>query len=123
MPRTIRRVATVALVGLGVLTAPIGSAGAATHARPKAHSASVVFQVGGGTLIWVGTGAKQNHSQWVSYITVETGGNRPSTLEAWTVGFSPSPHKPVLASGETVGRAIRGRTGPRFLPDTTRRLT
>ncbi|MBS1868049.1 MAG: hypothetical protein JSS99_00115 [Actinobacteria bacterium] len=53
-------------------------------------SADVVFSQGGVTMIWVGTGAKDyvHHTQWVSYITVETGGAYcPTQTEAWTYGF------------------------------------
>jgi hypothetical protein len=66
-------------------------------------SAAVVQARGGGTWIWVGTGAKNysNHTQWVSYITVMTGsaGACPGKLEAWTSGFYVA--QPVCGSTAT----------------------
>jgi hypothetical protein len=69
-----------------VLSAMIGGL-----TSPAIASADVVQAQGGGTWIWVGTGAKNysNHTQWVSYITVMTGtgGACPGKLEAWTYGW------------------------------------
>jgi hypothetical protein len=68
-----------------VLLAVSAAAGIATASA----SADVVQGWGGPTHIWVGTGGKNygNHTQWVSYITVSSGGYCPTTMEAWTAGF------------------------------------
>ena len=54
------------------------------------YADGTVFGWGGSTMIWVGTGAKDytHHTQWVSWITVESGASTcPSLYEAWTYGF------------------------------------
>lgn len=78
----VRRVRAL-LVAFALGAALMGVVGTATA------SADVVQGQSDGTWIWVGTGAKNytNHTQWVSYVTVYTGSNCPSKLEAWTSGF------------------------------------
>jgi len=54
------------------------------------HADGTVTAHGGSTFIWVGTGQKDytHHTQWVSWITVESGASTcPSLYEAWTAGF------------------------------------
>jgi hypothetical protein len=67
------------------------TAALATGLLSTKASAAVVQATGGGTWIWVTTGAKNysNRTQWVSKVTVLTGsaGACPGKLEAWTYNW------------------------------------